>query len=83
MESNLGWMLEQRWALQMKLFDGSNDLKLEGLLIGDSLVYTDGKVLVSGEGTKLGLFYVELFDTILGNVDGITLGLDIRTDLGS
>ena len=30
--------------------DGSNDVKLEGLLPGYSLVYTDGKVIVSYKG---------------------------------
>ena len=34
-------------------FDGSNYCKLEGLLLGESLVSTDGKVLVSDEGIKL------------------------------
>ena len=31
-------------------FDGSNYGKLEGLLLGDSLVYNDGKVIGSDEG---------------------------------
>ena len=47
-------------------FDGFNDDKLEGLFLGDSLVSTDGKVI----------------DTILGNVYGIILVIDIGTDLG-
>ena len=43
---------------------------------------TDDKVLGSDEGIKLGLFYSKVFDTILGNVDKITLGLDVGPDLG-
>ena len=34
-------------------FDGYNYVKLEGLLIGESLGYTDGEVLGSDEGIKL------------------------------
>ena len=34
--------------------DYSNDGKLEGLFLGGSLGYTDGKVLYSDEGIKLG-----------------------------
>ena len=33
--------------------DSSKDGKLEGLLLGDSLVYTDGNVFGSCEGIKL------------------------------
>ena len=63
-------------------FDGSNDGKLEGILIGGSLVSTDIKVLGSDEGIKLGLSYHIVFVTILGNVDGIILGIDAGTELG-
>ena len=48
-------------------FDGSNDVKLEVLLLGDSLVSNDGKVL----------------GIILGNVYGSKLGIDVGTELGS
>ena len=58
-------------------FDGSNDGKLEGLLIGESLGSTDGKVIGSDEGIKLGLFDSEVIGTIIGNIDGITLGIDV------
>ena len=46
------------------------------------MVYTDGKVLGSDEGIKLEYTDVKVFGNILGNVDIITLGLDIGTELG-
>ena len=52
-------------------------------MLGCSLGLTDGKVTVSDEGMKMGLFYGKGIVTILGNVDGITLGLDVGTDLVS
>ena len=58
-------------------FDGSNDGKLEGLFLEDSLVYTDGTVLGSDEGIKLGSTDGKVIDTILVNVDGITLEVDV------
>ena len=64
-------------------FDISNDVNIEVLLLVVSLEYTDGKVLGSDEGIKLGLSYSKLIDTILLNVVGITLGIDDRTKLGS
>ena len=64
-------------------FDGSNDVKLEKLFIGDSLGYTDGKVPGSDEGTKLGLSDGKALGNILGNVDIITLSIDVGTELGS
>ena len=42
---------------------------LEGLLIGDSLVYTDGIVLSSDEGIKLELSGDNVIGTILENLD--------------
>ena len=48
-----------------------------------SLGYTYGKVLGSDEGIKLGLFDDKVLGNILVNVDGITLRLDIGTELGS
>ena len=63
--------------------DGYNDGKLGVLLIGGSLVYTDGKVLGSDEGIKLGISYGKLLGTILLNLDVITLRLDVGTDLVS
>ena len=64
-------------------FDGYNYGKLECLLLGDSLGYIDDKVIGCGQVIKLGYTYGEVLITVLGNVYGITLGLDIRTDLGS
>ena len=44
-----------------------------GLFIGDSLRYTDGKVLRSDEGIKLGLSVGEVLGAKFENIDGITL----------
>ena len=63
-------------------FDVSNDENLEGLLLRGSVGYTDGKVLGSDEGIKLGSTDGKVFGIILGNVDRITLGIDIGTELG-
>ena len=60
-------------------FYGYNDDKIQGLLHGDSLVYTDSKVHGSDECIKLGCTDGKVLDTILGNVDGIILGLDVGT----
>ena len=60
-----------------------NDGNIEGVLLGDSLRYTDGKVIGSNEGIKLGLSDGKVLSTILGDVDGIILGLDVGTELGS
>ena len=49
---------------------------------GESPRYTYGKVNVSDEGIKLGSTDGKVFDTILGNVYRITLGIDIGTELG-
>ena len=51
-------------------------------MIGDSLGYTDGKVLGSDEGIKLLSTGGKLFVTILVIVDRITLGLGIGSELG-
>ena len=52
-------------------------------MLVDSLGYTDGKALVSDEGIKLVSTDGKVIGTIIGNVDKITLCLDIGTDLGS
>ena len=44
--------------------------------------YTDSKVHDSYEGIELGCNDGKVLGTILGNVYGITLGLDIVTELG-
>ena len=64
-------------------FDVSNDGNLKGLLNVESMGFTDGKVLGSDEGIKLGLSGGKVLGTILGNVDEITLGINVGTELGS
>ena len=63
-------------------FDGYKYGKLEVLFIVGSLVSIDDKVLSYDEGIIIGPTDGEVIDTILGNVDGITLGLNIGTELG-
>ena len=63
--------------------DVYNNINLEGLLIGYSLGYTDCKVLGSDEGIKLGFSDSELLGMTLVDVDVITLGIDVRTELQS
>ena len=52
-------------------------------MIGSSLGYTNGKVHVSDEGIKLINFDGKVLGNKLGSVDGITLGLDVGTELSS
>ena len=52
-------------------------------MIGDSLGSTDGKVIASDEGIKLGLFDCGVLGTIFGNIGGIELGIDVGTDMVS
>ena len=61
--------------------NSSNNGKIEGLLIGDSLGSTDVTVLGSDKGIKLGSTGDEALGTILGDVDRITLGIYVRTEL--
>ena len=49
-------------------------------MLGVSLGSTDGKALVSYEGTKLVSTDGKVFGTILGNVYGITFGINIGTE---
>ena len=63
------------------LFDDSNNGNIEGLLIEDSLGSTDDKVLGSNEGIKLGSIDGKVLDAILGNVDVITVVVDVGTKL--
>ena len=51
-------------------------------MLGDSLGYTNIKVLGYDEGIKMVIFDGKAIFTILVRVDGIKLGLDIVTDLG-
>ena len=46
-------------------------------------LYVNGKVLISGEGIKMGLSYGKFIGTILRNVYVITLGVDVGIELGS
>ena len=52
-------------------------------MLADALGYTDGKVNVSDADIKLVYTDGKLIGSILRDVDGITLGLDVGTDLGS
>ena len=45
--------------------------------------YTDGNVLGSDDGIRMGYTCGKVFGTILGNVYGITLGIDVEKELGS
>ena len=60
-------------------FDGCNVGKLEDWVLGDSLGYTDGKMLGSDEVINMGSTDGKVLDTMLVNVDGITLGLAVGT----
>ena len=52
-------------------------------MLGDSLGSTYGNVLGFYEGIKLGISGGKVIGTILRNVDGITLILDVGTEPGS
>ena len=62
---------------------GSYHGKVEGLFIEVVMVCTDGKVLRYDEGFKLGLFDGKGLGIIPGNVDGITLGIDVGAEIVS
>ena len=59
--------------------DSSNYVKIEGLLLGDSLGSTGGKVLGSDEGIKLGFSDGKVISTALGNLNVIILRLNVGT----
>ena len=63
-------------------FDSSNDVKLYRLLLGYSMGSTYGKELESDGGIKLISNYSKVLGNILGDIDVITLGLDVGTELG-
>ena len=44
---------------------------------------TDVKVLGTNEGIKLGMCYGKMVGTMLWNLDGITFGNNVETELGS
>ena len=52
------------------------------LCLVDSLVSADGKFLNSNEGIKLVSTDENFIGPILGNVDEITIGIDVGTELG-
>ena len=64
-------------------FDGSNNGKIEGLLLGESLGYTYVNVSRTDEGIKLGSIDDEVLVTIFGDVEVITIWLDFGTELGT
>ena len=51
-------------------------------MLEDSLGYTDGKEIGSNKGIKLRYSLGKVLGTVFRIVDGITLGIDARTDLG-
>ena len=51
-------------------------------MLRGSLGYTDGEVLVCDEEIKVGSTDGKFLGTILENVDGITLDIDVGTELG-
>ena len=61
-------------------FDGSDYGKLNGLLLGDSMVYTDSKVIVSDGKMQLGLCGGKVIGTIIGSIYGITLSINVGTE---
>ena len=52
-------------------------------MLSDRLGSLDGIELGKNGGNEIGFSYGKVLDTILGNVDRISHGLDIKTDLGS
>ena len=58
-------------------FDGCNIGKIEDLVLGESLEYNDGKMLGSDEVINLVSTDGKVLDTMLENVDVITLGLAV------
>ena len=74
MKSHLGLMLEQSWdlymyplmVLMMEIFR-AYCFEVHWDIMMVNLICTDGKVLGSDEGVKLGYTDDEVIDTILGN----------------
>ena len=52
-------------------------------MLGNSLISDDGKVLGSDEGINMEDTDGKLLGTIIGNVDDITLSLDVGTNMWS
>ena len=70
------------WSLD-KSFDGFNDCKFEGILLGNSLLLSDGKMIGSYEGIILIYSDGKVLGTVSRNVDGRKLGIELGTELGS
>ena len=64
-------------------FDFFNDGNLGKFVLGNSLESTDCKLFGSDEGINMGSADVKVIGTILVNVDGITLGIDVVNELVS
>ena len=64
-------------------FDGLNDGKIEGSFIGGSNGSTYDRVFGFDEGIKLELSHGIVLGTILVNIDGITFGVYVGTEIGS
>ena len=79
----LGFGVEKEMGSLDESLYGSNNGKLEGLLIGSSRGYTGSKVHGSDECIKLVICVGKLLGTILVNADRITRRLDVGTELGS
>ena len=60
-------------------FDRSNKFAL--ILLGGTLGFTDVEVIGYDQGIQLGFIDGKLLGTIFGDVDGITHGLDVGTEL--
>ena len=87
LENIVGIKLEMDFRTDMGSLDGSfdsyNDGKLYCLFLGGSLRSTGGKVPVSDEGNQVWCNYCKLFGNMLRDVDVITVGIDVVTDLVS
>ena len=64
-------------------FYGYNDCNFKDILLGHSLGSNCGNEIGSDECIKLGISDDEVRVTLLGNVDGITRGLDFGSELRS
>ena len=52
-------------------------------MLGVSLGYSEGKVICYDEGTYLESSGCKMLCTIPGYVDGVKIGLDVGTEIGS
>ena len=82
MQSHLVLILEQIWAFLKDTLVVVTMAILRAYYL-KKIVSNDGKVLGSDEGIKLGSTYGQVLGSILEYVDGITLGFDVGTEMGS